>query len=128
MIISILNLLMKNGVQIWTIKDNFQSGDSMQAKILAFCFGLVAEMERELISQRTKEALARKRAEGVVLGRPLGSKSKRLKLTGHEAEIRSMLDLNNSKSAIARKFGVCRKTLISFIKNHIEPPIYGLVA
>jgi len=122
MIMSILNLLMKNGVQIWTIKDNFQSGDSMQAKILAFAFGLTSEIERELISQRTKEALARKRAEGVVLGRPKGSKSARLKLSGNEAEIQSLLDSKVSKSAIARNYGVCRKTVILFIKNCLRPP------
>ena len=123
MIMSILHLLMNNGVQIWTIKDNFQSGNDMQAKILAFCFGLIAEVERELLSQRTKEALARKRAQGVVLGRPKGSKSARLKLTGHEAEIRSMLDAKISKSAIARRFGVCRKTVYSFIKSRPEMEI-----
>jgi DNA invertase Pin-like site-specific DNA recombinase len=117
MIMSILNHLMINGVKIWTIKDNYRLGDSIQAKILAFAFGLSAEIERELISQRTKEALARKRSEGCVLGRPPGRKSARLKLTGHEAEIQALLDKNVSKSAIARRFGVCRKTVGSFIKN-----------
>ena len=61
MIMSVLNHLMINGVRIWTIKDNYRLGDSIQAKILAFAFGLAAEIERDLISQRTKEALARKR-------------------------------------------------------------------
>jgi DNA invertase Pin-like site-specific DNA recombinase len=117
MIMSILNHLMINGVKIWTIKDNYRLGDSIQAKILAFAFGLSAEIERELISQRTKEALARKRSEGCVLGRPPGRKSARLKLTGHEAEIQALLDKNVSKSAIARRFGVCRKTVGFFIKN-----------
>ena len=117
MIMSILNLLMINDVRIFTIKDNFQLGNNMQAKVLAFAFGLAAEIERELISQRTKEALNRKKALGIVLGRPLGSKSKRLKLTGHEAEIQSLLDKKTSKSAIARRFGVCRKTVYSFTKN-----------
>jgi len=117
MIMSILNLLMINGVKIWTIKDNYRLGDSIQAKILAFAFGLAAEIERDLISQRTKEALARKRSEGCTLGRPLGRKSARLKLSGHEAEIQSLLDKNTSKSAIARRFGVCRQTVISFLKN-----------
>ena len=117
MIMSILNLLLINGVKIWTIKDNYRLGDSIQAKIFAFAFGLSAEIERDLISQRTKEALARKRSEGVTLGRPLGRKSDRLKLSGHEAEIQSLLEENASKSAIARRFGVCRQTVITFLKH-----------
>jgi len=117
MIMSILNIFMINGVKIWTIKDNYRLGDDIQAKILAFAFGLAAEIERDLISQRTKEALARKKTEGITLGRPTGRKSDRLKLSGHEAEIQSMLGENVSKSAIARKFGVCRKTVVSFMKN-----------
>jgi DNA invertase Pin-like site-specific DNA recombinase len=121
MIMSILNLSMINGVKIWTIKDNYRLGDSIQAKILAFAFGLAAEIERDLISQRTKEALARKRSEGFTLGRPLGRKSDRLKLSGHEAEIQTLLDEKTSKSAIARKFGVCRQTVISFLKNIKNP-------
>jgi len=117
MIMSILNHLMINGVKIQTIKDNYQLGDSLQAKILAFAFGLTAEIERDLISQRTKEALARKRSEGFALGRPMGRKSSSLKLTEHEAEIQSLLAKNVSKSEIARKFGVCRKTVITFLGN-----------
>jgi DNA invertase Pin-like site-specific DNA recombinase len=117
MIMSILNLLMINGVKIRTIKDNYQLGDSIQAKILAFAFGIAAEIERDLISQRTKEALARKRSEGFALGRPTGRKSDKLKLSGHEAEIQMLLDENISISAIARKFGVCRKTVVSFLNN-----------
>ena len=117
MIMSILNHFMINGVKIQTIKDNYQLGDSIQAKILAFAFGIAAEIERDLISQRTKEALARKRSEGFALGRPTGRKSDKLKLSGHEAEIQMLLDENTSKSAIARMFGVCRQTVISFMKN-----------
>ena len=122
MIMSILHLLMTNGVQIMTIKDNFRLGNDMQAKILAFAFGLTSEIERELISQRTKEALARKKAEGVVLGRPKGRKSAQVKLSEYEAEIQSLLGAKVSKSAIARRYGVCRKTVISFVKNHLLLP------
>ena len=74
-------------------------------------------LERNLISQRTKEALARKRAEGVILGRHKGSKSKVKKLTGKEAEIKSLLDKRVSKSAIARILGVHRLTVASFVKE-----------
>lgn len=67
MIMEILNICMSKECRVWTIKDNYRLGDDIQSKVLAFAFGLSAEIERNLISQRTKEALARKRAEGVVL-------------------------------------------------------------
>ena len=76
MIMEILNICMTKECRVWTIKDNYRLGDDIQSKVLAFAFGLSAEIERNLISQRTKEALARKKAEGVVLGRPKGSKNK----------------------------------------------------
>jgi len=120
MIMSILNHLMQNGVRIWTIKDNYRLGDNIQSKVLAFAFGLSAEIERELVSQRTKEALARKRAEGVVLGRPHGKKSSRVKLSGHEEEIRRLLDNRTSKSAIGRIFGVNRMTVDSFLRERMS--------
>ena len=65
--------------KVWTIKDNYRLGEDIQSKVLAFAFGLAAEIERNLISMRTKEALARKKAEGVVLGRPKGSRKFRRK-------------------------------------------------
>lgn len=118
MIMGILNECMNRDIQVWTIKDNYRLGSDINSKVLAFAFGLSAEIERNLISQRTKEALARKRAEGVVLGRPKGSKSKVKKLTGREAEIKTLLDKNVSMSAIARILGVHRLTVSEFIKQH----------
>ena len=64
MIMEILNICMTKECRVWTIKDNYRLGDDIQSKVLAFAFGLSAEIERNLISQRTKEALARKKAEG----------------------------------------------------------------
>jgi DNA invertase Pin-like site-specific DNA recombinase len=119
MIMSILNQLMTNGVRVWTIKDNYRLGDNIQSKVLAFAFGLSAEIERDLISQRTKEALERKRSEGVILGRPRGKKSSHVKLSGHEREIQALLEKKVSKSAIGRFFGVNRMTVDSFLKNRM---------
>lgn len=116
MIMAILNQCMNRDVQVWTIKDNYRLGNDINSKVLAFAFGLSAEIERNLISQRTKEALARKKAEGVILGRPKGSKSKVRKLTGREAEIQELLNKKNSKSAIARILGVHRLTVSGHLK------------
>jgi len=117
MIMGILNECMNRSIQVWTIKDNYRLGNDINSKVLAFAFGLSAEIERNLISQRTKEALARKRAEGVILGRPKGSKSKNKKLSGKESEINIMLTKHLSKSEMARNLGVHRLTLLEFIKE-----------
>ena len=119
MIMSILNHCMKNDVQVWTIKDNYRLGSDINSKVLAFAFGLSAEIERNLISQRTKEALARKKAEGVILGRPKGRKSSKVKLTGKELEIKKLLDKKVSKSAISRILGVHRLTVSKFIEENM---------
>jgi DNA invertase Pin-like site-specific DNA recombinase len=115
-VFSILNRLMNTGAKVWTIKDNYRLGDDIPSKVLAFAFGLSAEIERNMISQRTKEALARLRAEGRILGRPRGSKGMRLKLTGREGDIEKMLARGFCKAKIARKLRVHRTTLSSFVK------------
>jgi DNA invertase Pin-like site-specific DNA recombinase len=117
MIMDILNICMSKNCRVWTIKDNYRLGDDIQSKVLAFAFGLSAEIERNLISQRTKEALARKRSEGVVLGRPIGSKSLKVKLSGKETFIRELLLHNVPKTQIAKMLKVDRMTVDSFIKR-----------
>ena len=120
MIMEILNQCMNKGCRVWTIKDGYRLGDDIQSKVLAFAFGLSAEIERNLISQRTKEALARKRAEGIVLGRPKGRKSSKLKLTGEEGTILKLRAEGVSISEIARIYKVNRNTVSTFIHNQIE--------
>ena len=110
---------MKKECRVWTIKDNYRLGDDIQSKVLAFAFGLSAEIERNLISQRTKEALARKKSEGVILGRPKGRKSSKVKLSGQEDVIRTLLDRNVPKTEIARIFSVNRMTVANFINERM---------
>ena len=118
MIMSILNVCMEKNIQVWTIKDNYRLGNDINSKVLAFAFGLSAEIERNLISQRTKEALARKKKEGVILGRPKGRKSSITKLKGKYERVIHLLDSGYGVSAVARKLGVSRSTIYLFIKEH----------
>ncbi len=116
MIMEILNICMNKECKVWTIKDNYRLGEDIQSKVLAFAFGLSAEIERNLISQRTKEALARKKAEGVVLGRPKGSKNVKNKLTDKEKKLSLLLEMGYSKTLIAKKLNISRNTLYVYLK------------
>lgn len=118
MIMEILNICMNRECRVWTIKDNYRLGDDIQSKVLAFAFGLSAEIERNLISQRTKEALARKRAEGVVLGRPVGRKSSHVKLSGKDETIKVLRKQGVSIVKIAKIFRVDRMTVARYIKDN----------
>lgn len=116
-VMSILHDCMEKDVKVFTLKEGYELGKNINSKILAFAFSLSAEIERNLISQRTKEALARKKAEGKKLGRPFGSQNKQVKLSGKEEIIKELLDKKISVSAIARITGVNRLTVDGFIRN-----------
>jgi DNA invertase Pin-like site-specific DNA recombinase len=118
-IMKILHDCMEKDVMVYTVKENYELGNNINSKVLAFAFGLSAEIERNLISQRTKEALARRKAEGQILGRPKGSKSKMRKLTGKEDDIKSLINKKISYSAIGRILGVHRLTVSSFVREKI---------
>ena len=117
-IMKILHDCMEKDIRVLTIKERYELGNNINSKVLAFAFGLSAEIERNLISQRTKEALARRKAEGVILGRPKGRRSSFLKLTGKEEEIQTLLQKKISYSAIARILGVHRLTVSTFVKEN----------
>lgn len=119
MIMEILNLCMTKECRVWTIKEGYRLGDDLQSKVLAFAFGLSAEIERNLISQRTKEALARLKKEGRSVGRPFGVKTRReaLKMYKYEKLIRRMLNRGASFSEIARRVRSDRKTVKRYYYN-----------
>lgn len=117
MIMEILNICMTKECRVWTIKDNYRLGDDIQSKVLAFAFGLSAEIERQLISQRTKEALNRLRAEGKKLGRPKGAKGKNNKLEGKSGLINDILQRTGNKTLTAKRLHVSRCTLYRYLKK-----------
>jgi len=116
-VMSILHDCMELDAKVFTTKEGYELGNNINSKVLAFAFSLSAEIERNMISQRTKEALARKRDEGKKLGRPKGRQSSKTKLTGKEEAIRELLQKKVSISAIGRILGVHRLTVNRFIKN-----------
>ena len=119
-VMRILEICLSQNAQVWTLKENYRLGNDIQSKVLAFAFGLAAEIERNLISQRTKASLANIKANGKKLGRPFAAESNRLKLSRNIIRIRKLLSSGASKSKIAKALGVQRSTLRRFLlRNEI---------
>ena len=114
-IMELLSILLRKGVNIYVIKGNYELKDDIQSKVLTFAFSLSSEMERELISQRTKEALAKRKAKGKKLGRPKGSYSS--KLDEKKEYIEELLDKGVSISSIAKILGVHYHTVRNYVKT-----------
>lgn len=117
MIMGVLNKCSQKGISIQTIKDNFTLSDNINSRIIAFAFALAAEIERNLISQRTKEALAVKKLEGVRLGRPPGSSKKRDIFIKEYCKIAELLKEGGSMSEIAPKYGIHRNTMRKYLNE-----------
>lgn len=117
MIMRILEHCMKCGAKVYTVKDGYELGDNIQSKVMAFAFGLSAEIERDLISQRTKEALLKLKKQGKKLGREAGSKNKKRKLDDKIEIINELLIKRVPKTRIAKQLKVSPPTLYTFISN-----------
>ena len=116
-VLTVLNQCVQKKYNLYTVKERYELDNSISSQMLAFAFGLMAEVERNLISLRTKEALARRKAAGQRLGRKKGGKNVRYKLDDKEKLIRSMLSQGCSKASICRKLKCNAKTLDNQLKR-----------
>ena len=117
MIMEILNQLLNKEITLITIKENMKFDNSISSKVISFAFSLSAEIERNLISQRTKEALELRKQQGIKLGRPVGSRNKKYKLDKYYSTIVFELSQGTNIYKIAKKCGKC---YINTLKNYIK--------
>ncbi len=113
-IMAIMGKCLERGINLYTTKEGYSFDNTINSKVLCFAFGLVAEIERNLISMRTREALALRRAEGVVLGRRHGSYTKTNILIENRSVVISMLNRGKSINDICRHFNLSRDTFAKF--------------
>ena len=115
-IMQVLNIALEKGINVYAIKGNWKLDDSIQSKIIAMVFAMAAEIERDLISKRTKEALQAKKAAGIKLGRPKGpGKSK---LDKYKVEIEALLNNGSTQKFIAKKYDTTEANLSLWMKKH----------
>ena len=117
-IMSIMGKCLEKGIILHTTKEGYTFDDTINSKVLCFAFGLVAEIERNLISMRTKEALALRRAEGVVLGRRKGSSPKYNLLVSNMDKVLGMIGDNLTVGEICRRFNISKDTFSKFRRIH----------
>ena len=120
MILNVLQALLDKGVKVIAIKEGYELGDNIQSKVLAFAFGLSAELERTLLSERTKLGLERARKKGKRIGRQLGEKPHYYKLTPHRAKIKRYMNEGRTVNSMAVEFGVCWLTMKNFCTTNIK--------
>jgi DNA invertase Pin-like site-specific DNA recombinase len=125
-IMEIILFAIDKEIKMYTVKGNWQLNDTIQSKIMAMVFAMAAEIERDLISQRTKEVLRVKKANGMILGRPKGPGKSKLDI--YQVEIEALLQNGSKQSFIANRYGATEATLSNWIaKNKIQRPIINRV-
>ncbi|MBO7042523.1 MAG: recombinase family protein [Alphaproteobacteria bacterium] len=115
-LMGILQTCLEKECQIWTLKENFRLGTDVQSKVLAFAFGLSAELSKSLLQARVRESLARLKADGKKLGRPRGARSHELKLERNKKRLTWMLTQGFSKPKIAKLLGVHKCTIYNYLR------------
>jgi len=115
-IMEILSVAVQKGIHIYSVKGNWQLDDTLQSKVVAMAFAIAAEIERDLISQRTTEALAARKRAGVILGRPKGvGKSK---LDQFRVEIEALIANGSSQKFVAQRYGTSEVNVSRWMKKH----------
>lgn len=117
-IMSIMGLMLERKVTFYSIKENYSFTDDLNSKVMCFAFGIAAEIERNLISMRTREALALRRKNGVRLGRPVGS-GKLARMT--EEQLHEIAGLNEGRASrpeICRKYHISTSTFYKVRRMH----------
>lgn len=118
MVMRILEYCMKNEVMVYTVKDGYELGNNITSKVLAFAFGLSAEIERDMISRRVKEALDKRKQDGMIMGRPNGTMWGGYKLRGREKEVKEMIESKMSYRQIAKELNITRDTVSKWAREH----------
>lgn len=121
-IMSIMGTLLQKGVNLYSVKDGYSFDNSINSKVLIFAFGLVAEIERNLISLRTKEALELRKLQGVKLGRPKNTLRKMNILIDNISCIVKALERGETKAKICRRYRISFSTFTRFEKIYLTKP------
>lgn len=116
-VMRILETCLNKNCQVWTLKEHYRLGNDIQSKVMAFAFGVSAEIERNLISQRTTASLDSIRATGKKLGRPFAAQSKKLKLSRNTKKVKKLLDMGLTKYRVAKIMDVSPATITHFIQR-----------
>ena len=115
-IMEMLSIARQKGIYIYAVKGGWELNGSIQSKVMAMAFSIAAEIERDLISKRTKEALKARKAQGIKLGRPKGpGKSK---LDGHREEIIALLKNGSTRKYVAKRYGTTSPNLHNWLKKN----------
>lgn len=115
-ILEVIKFTKDKGIILYSLKENFNNNeDSITATVTSTIFALVAQIERELISLRTREALQARKMAGIKLGRPKGKGKS--KLDEHKEDILKLIDLKVPKTIVAKQYGCSVPNLYNFLKN-----------